>query len=315
VAVKAQLLRSPVPVLVTQHYRPGFEDASSWSVQADAQDTWSLSRPFSLVYGLGYKQALVDRDATLVVPRVGGSLVANGWYARALVSYHTVTGEGATGVRLHPVVFRPQGRVGYEAEIELPLARNVRLRGGSSYSPILFDSFGYLHGAVGIDEHPLYLTDGNAAVHEHRLLLVEERGGSRTYLELSDGRVTGAVAPLLPFEGPVPIRAGRELSYRSGRFGVAFPERGTDLRVEYRRVEAEGTGDRDRAPDAVQESVEFRVKQDVWGLQVPGDWRVLVGVRLGTVRTDDLEAWSSANAAETVDALNRRISAGVSVLF
>jgi hypothetical protein len=38
-------------------------------------------------------------------------------------------------------------------------------------------------------------------------------------------------------------------------------------------------------------------------------------VRLGTVRTDDLEAWSSADAADSVDALNRRISAGVSVLF
>ena len=216
---------------------------------------------------------------------------------------------------LHPVVFRPEDRVGYEAEVEVPLARNVRLRGGSSYSPILFDYFGYLHGAAGLDEHPLYLTDGNAAVHEHRLLLVEDRGGSRTYLELSDGRVAGAVAPLLPFEGPVPVRAGRQLRYRNGRFGVVFPERGTDLRVEYSWVEAEGADDRDRAPDAIQESVEFRVKQDVSGLQVPGDWRVLVGVRLGTVRTDDLESWSSAEASETVDALNRRISAGVSVLF
>ncbi|MDH3228040.1 MAG: hypothetical protein OEM67_13265, partial [Thermoleophilia bacterium] len=78
---------------------------------------------------------------------------------------------------------------------------------------------------------------------------------------------------------------------------------------------AAGTDDHERAPDAIQESVEFRVKQDVSGLQVPGDWRVLVGLRLGSVRTDDLEAWSSAEAVETVDALNRQISAGVAVLF
>ena len=211
--------------------------------------------------------------------------------------------------------FQPENPLGYEAEIQVPLARDVRLRGGVTYSPIQFDYFGYLHGAAEPGEHPLYLTDGNSAVQEQRLTLIEERGSMRTYLELSNGQAKGTLAPLLPFEGPLPFVAGGELRYRNGRLGFVFPELRTDLRVEYRRVESSGSGEGRSRTGSIEESVEVRVKTDVPATQIPGDWRVLLALRMGTVRSRDLSQWSRYDGAETVDALNRRISAGVSVLF
>jgi hypothetical protein len=314
VDLRSQLLRWPTTPLTTMPLQNGAGDPT-WTVQADAQDTWSVSVPFSLVYGLGYKQAMLARDAKLVVPKVGGSVRSGGWFVRALVSYHTVAGAAEPLEANAFAPFRPVDPLGYEAEIEMPVATNMRLRGGVSYSPIQFDYFGYVHGNDDLGEHPLYLTDGNSAVREHRLALVEERGRSRTYVEFSDGCAEGTVAPLLPFEGLPPIVAGRDLRYRNGRVGVVFPTHGTDLRLEYRRVEASGTEERRETTDSVQESVEVRVKTDVPTTQLPGDWRVLLAVRMGTVRSGDLETWSEDDESESVNALNRRISAGLSVLF
>ena len=311
VALGAQLLKCPASTRVGEPFGSTAADRSSWSLQADVQDTWTLATPFSLVYGVGYKQALVADDTTLVVPRVGGSLTVRGWYARAMVSYHTVNGTGAPGPMGGYGQFRPANRVGYEAEFELPVAEQIRLRGGSRYAPFQFAHSGYLHG--GDDDQPLYLTDGNAAVQEHRLALSEERGNSRLYLELSDGRAD-AVVPLMPFQGPASIQDGRELRYRNGRFGIVFPESGTDLRVEYQRIRTgaeQGSG----GQSARQESVEFRVRQDVSAGQISGDLRVLVALRLGTVESDDLNEWSEGEARDTLNALNRRLSAGLSLLF
>ena len=52
----------------------------------------------------------------------------------------------------------------------------------------------------------------------------------------------------------------------------------------------------------------MRVKTDVPATQIPGDWRVLLALRMGTVRSADLAEWSRYEGAETVDALNRRIN-------
>lgn len=314
-ALRTQLLNWPSTAPTTVWLRPDAGDRSNWTVQADAQDTWVLSAPFSLVYGLGFKQAWMARETALVVPRLGGSLAVGGWHLRALVAYHSVTGSEEPVATTGFAPLRPTQSLGYEGEVEMPVARGVRLRGGVSFSPFQLDHVGYFRGADVHAEHPLYLTDGNSAVHEYRLALVEERGNSRTYLELSDGHAEGSVAPLLPFAGPPAVRPGRQLRYQNGRFGVRVPTWGTDLRVEYRRVQAGRTLWRREFVDSIQESVELRIRQNVAERQIPGDWHVLMAVRVGTVRSSDLESWSPEGGADSVDALNRRFSAGVSVLF
>jgi hypothetical protein len=283
----------------------------TWLVDAEAVDTWALSGPFSLIGGLGYRQALAARDGAVFTPTLGGAVSAGGAFARAVVSYHGVSGPVATD---SAGPFRPESHLGYEADVEVPLARDLRLRGSSSYAPLQRDTLGYLPGDGMDGEHPLYATDGNAAVREHRLTLVEERGSSKLYAELADGQTRGTVAPFVPFADPLPLREGQELRYRRGRMGLAFPARGTDLHVEYRRVDGEGTPEAGGGLDSREEALEMRVRQEVSGLPVPGSWRLLLALRLWTLDTGDL-AEEPAEVSASVDALNRRLSAGVSVLF
>lgn len=313
VAVRAQVMDWPVQPL--PEVASGPDPLSRWSVQAEAQDTWSLVTPFSLIYGLGYKQTFdLDHDATLIVPKLGGKLSTGGWFLRAQLSYHAVASHDAPA-RPGLVAFRPENSLGYEAELQVPLVRDVRLTGTVSYTPIQFGYAGYAGGEAGLYEQPLYLTDGNVAVREHRLALVEERGLSATYLELSDGRADGTVAPLLAFGTTLPVMRGMRVGYRTGRLGLRLPSRGADIRMEYRRVEAEAAPQFEGAGETVEESVEVRIRKDLPATQVPGDWRVLLAVRVGSVKSDVLDEWDPFGGVESIEAMNRRVSAGVSVLF
>ncbi len=311
--LRAQMLRWPTADLEV----PGVwadAESSSWLVQAEARDTWSVTGPLAVIYGLECRQALAAGEATLVVPQLGGVLSAGPWRASALLAYHSLVGSRDPGDS--PAQFRPAERLGYEAEVQLPVARDVHLRGGVSYSPLQFDYVGYSPGSDRLAEHPIYLTDGNAEVREYRLTLVEQRGRSRTYVEAADGRAEGHVMALLSFEGPQPIGPGSRLQYRNGRLGVVFPGSGTDVRVQYEWVEAARQDSAGSAGTSLlEESVELRIKQSVSRLLLRGDWRFLMALRMGTVRSGDLVAWSSAGAQQPVDALNRRVSAGVSVVF
>ena len=217
VSVRARMLRTPEPTPFDPS--PVSEGAASWMVEADAQDTWAVSAPFSLVYGLGYRHSLVDRDAMLVAPRVGGRLQAGGVSVSALVSYHTSAGSGRRGAPEVERPFRPGNSLGYRAEVEFPLAYQVRLRGGVSYSPIQLEYFGYLHGDDGLYEHPLYLTDGNTAVTERSLTLTEERGGGSHVRRVHRRarRRCRRAAFALRYGFPAGGRSGPELPERTDR--------------------------------------------------------------------------------------------------
>jgi len=284
---------------------------SGWNLHAEATDTWSVTSPFALVYGLGYTQSLLADEATLVIPRIGGSWNSGGWHLEALVSYHAVTAFDDQAEN-RSSTFQPATRVGYEAEVEIPLIAGVHLVAGTGYSPIQPGYVGHVDNRQ--DSHPLYMTDGNTAVWQHRFAIVEERGASRTYLELSHGRAEGTVLPLLPFEGPIPLDSGRSLHYGNGRLGIYLPARGADLSLEYRRVESRGPEPDDES-GSVQETIEVRARKSVSVFDVPGDWRVLMALRLGSVQTANPDYWASYGGGDSINALNRRVSAGVSVLF
>ena len=284
-----------------------------YRVAAGAKDTWALSAPVSLIYGLGYRRVAVDRDAALVVPEVGAAFGSGAWFLRGTASYHATTGNewSEAGRSL-----RPPGRVGFRAEAEVPLWNELKLRGATSYSPLDGAVLGYADGATPArPSHPLYMTDGGAALEDHRLALVLDVGGAQAFFEVEHGRAEGAVAPLIAFDDPGGLYRDSYLLFQSGRIGFAYPGRGTDLELEYERVEAGDAGGGSERAQAIQQAVELRVKQQVSRLEIPGDWRVLLAVRLGSTESDDLRSRESYDVAESVDALDRRISAGLSVLF
>jgi hypothetical protein len=93
------------------------------------------------------------------------------------------------------------------------------------------------------------------------------------------------------------------------------PTSGTDLRIEYRKLRAD-SGPDGTAADAVDEWLELRLRQELRAVPVPGDWRVLLALRFGSTGDERLAAWKLAGGdSTTLEALNRRMSAGVSVMF
>lgn len=291
------------------------QDLGGWSVQLEAQDSWAVSGPLTLVYGLGYKQALLARDAALIVPRLGGSWSFDGGTVRAAASYHAVVDRSSQlDAPPESIPFRPRGTLGYEAEVEWPFASGLSLKGGTSYSPWQFRALGYGDGTLAADPLPLYMTDGNASLRENHVVLVAQRSATRAYLELHGGRVQGTVAPLLPFDAMVGLAPETGLHYLNARCGVDMRGYGTDIVLDYFKVGARAAGgDPGRS---LQESIELRMQQELRGLQTRVDLRFLAALRVGMVEADSVNEWlQQGGDPAPLEALNRRLTAGLSVSF
>jgi len=315
---RARFVDAPIPALkaAAGELSAGqLRAVTGWSVGLDARDTWSVTGPFSIVYGLGYKHSLATRDVALIVPRVGGSWSIDDLVLRFLVSYHQVQSWGETEPGAPAIPFRPARRIGYEAQLEFPLGGGLRLSGTTCSAPIQFDSAGHLHGLADGEFQPVYVTDGNAAVDENRLALVREGAEVRTYLELIDGEVEGLLAPVLPFEVPFRWLSESQLRYRNTRLGVRVAASGTDLLLDYRKVK-ELSGELDPAgSDFLQESVELRVAQDLLRLRSLGSWRLLFAWRMASLEGGGADQWLWTSDGQSLSTSNREMSAGLSVLF
>jgi hypothetical protein len=330
VAFRAQLFDSPSTTWYASHdgVAPHAAGVPGWTVRFNAQDTWSVSRPFTLVYGVGYRHALTDANASLFVPRVGGRWNLDTLAFGVMVSYHAVADwEDVPLATVKPlerialmqvgrgyvVPFQPNDRLGYEAELELPIAEGVRLRGATRYEPVQIDPVGYSADALDLSQRPLFLTDGNAAVRESSVALVQDEGGARTFLELSTGSADGTLAPVLPLDVVVLELAPSRLAYKNGRFGVQIPASGTDVQVEYRNIAGRARGD--DAAESRQEYLELRLIQDVLRLQTLGHWRFLMAVRLASLESENENDWVPGDDAVLLAETNSGVSAGLSVSF
>jgi hypothetical protein len=262
------------------------------------------------VYGVGYRHAPVDGEAAFVAPRIGAGWSRGDWVMRGLLSYHAVVSGSPQG-RAESLATGP---LGYEADLRAPLGPTARFEAGARHAPVQFDDSGCLPG----DDNggvPLYLSDGNAVVSESRLALVDDAGGTRARLELASGHTSGRVTTLLPFSGTYDGGSEARMHYRSGRFELGVPASGTQLGIEYRRT-AVARGEPVTAAQAQDEWLEVRVRQRIRVAPLPGEFRVLLALRVGSIDDERLEAWERAGGdMSTLEALNRRMSAGVSVLF
>jgi len=314
---RAQLLDSPDPDLLIhggEFNRPRYS-VSGLSVGLDASDTWLISGPFALLYGVGYKHALTSRDTSLIVPRVGGSWSFDRFIMRLLISHHQVTQWGGEQPSASELPYRPQRNIGYEAEIELPLPAGIRLTGATSYSPLDMTFPAYDRAGGEPAYQPVYFTDGNAAVEQRSLLLVRERGGSRIRLEFGAGRVNGSLAPALPYELPFFLLSDRHLRYRTGKLGIHIPSSGTDLLVDWRKVMTAAPEPGAMAAESVQRSLELQIAQDLVRLRTLGSWRFLMALRKSTLQTGDDDDLLVAGNPSRRDSAVHQVSAGLSVLF
>jgi hypothetical protein len=290
---------------------PGaFNGVSGVSLGLDAQDTWQLSGPFSLIAGLGYRHAIEGENSSLLVPRVGGSWAMERLALRFLVSYHALA-DGAPAGSASPA-YDPAERLGYDAFVEVPLPHELRVAAVSTYVPLQLDPLG-LPGASGSALAPIYLTDGNIALSRNHVAVTKEGASTRTFLELGLGSADGTLAAVLPYEVAFQRLSERSLDFHNGRLGLHVMPTGTDVVLEYLRVEERPEVD-PIGGSSLQRSLELRLAQDVMRRRDLGNWRFLMAVRLASLVADPSDDALEGTDVALLDSLSR-ISAGLSVEF
>lgn len=318
VGLHAQLLDVPAVRLDPATSAPVAlaDGALGWTVLLDAEDRWTVSAPFTLVYGLGYKHVVDPVDTSLLVPRLGGTLNLAPVVVDFDVSYHAVSAwEDDPSLAVWSSPMAADRAVGWSAEVQVPLGREVSVRASHRRDPVQLDpGVTSWQPSLWMDR-PLYRTDGNADVFENRLVLARDAGGTRTYLELGAGEAEGMVNPVRPFHDGFELLTPSSLRFANGRFGVRVAPSGTDVRLGFSRVEelravpAAGA-DLDRVRDAV----ELRILQDLLRFESLGQWRLLMAFRLESVE-DERGAEEAEDGPPRLSAENRGVSAGLSVTF
>jgi len=282
-----------------------------YTVGVEAEDTWSVSRPFALHYGLGYRHSVTARDAALVTPRLGGTWSFDPVTLRVVVTYHAVTDWGDAGPGA--ARFRPASPLGYDVALDVPIGEKIALGAMSSYTPI---QLGVLGGDLPdrlLEFTPTFVTDGNAAVRRTRLTLSRDSLGTRTLLQLETGQAAGNLAAFMPFDGHVRQLASHDLGFDRASFGLVVLESGTQVRLDYSRVEERGPGEAPEAERVRQQALELALRQDLDRIRDLGRWSFLMALRFNALQRADGE--SGTTSTTPTEVASAELSAGLSVAF
>jgi len=282
--------------------------ASTVGLGLSAGDRFDWGGPLWLTYGLTVDALGRTGQAgeQALTPRIGAGSTVGGVRFEGAVSWLAGSDGGGPDALL-----RAADRLGYEVGMQVPVVEQVRVEGSSRHEPRAGEVAGYAPGADPAVAQPIYVSDGNLSRTEHRLALIEQRGSTHVAVELVDGRVRGGVVPVMRYADPREL-AGSDLGYRGACLGIRAPSLGTDVAVEYRRLEARAATEGGRS---IEESVDVRVGKHLSTSRRLGDWRVLLAIHVASIETAALREWKEHGGAESIQAMNRRLSGGVSVHF
>jgi hypothetical protein len=107
------------------------------------------------------------------------------------------------------------------------------------------------------------------------------------------------------------VLSGRVVEYQNGRIGLHVMPSGTDVMLQFARVEARARGDAPHDGATEHRAVELSLRQNVARMQSLGDWRLLMAARLESLDVGEGETLQ----AQALDTLGHRLSAGLSVEF
>jgi len=286
-----------------------FSGLPGWSGGFRARETWDLAQRFSLIYGLGYRHVVRDADASLWTPHLGGQLKFEPLQLEWIATYY---GSDDWDANLRPGAVRRSHRtLGYEALIQIPLARNLVLSGAVESRPMTADR------RQGGDLVPIggpgYVTDGNAALARNRVTLKRETPTLMLFAEVSRTAVVGSVAAMLAYDLPFQEIADRDLDYNSGRLGLRFVPQGTLVTLDLREVRES----RKAMPDAdsAQRQFEVTLVQDLLQRDDLGHWRFLMRLSMADWTSGDPGDLRQIASADRLDATDGRLSAGLSLEF
>ncbi len=277
--------------------------ASPVRLELEAGDRVSTVRGLDVEFGARWVAGAGDRQ--IVEPGLGAGWSAGAVRVHARLSYVHDLASGA----------QPDddasGRVGYEASIVLPLGQDWKLSAETRLDPLAFD----LDQGGRLDPsslHPLYVVRGGTHERESLASLSGDLGWGRVWIEGRARRVQGSVIPLLPFAGSVTGASG-EMRVATGRAGLSVATSGTGVELAWVRSESESSGGSD---GAAHSTIDVRLTQALGGgRQARSDWRLLLAYQNANSRSDLLDSWTVAGGAVTRDALEHRLSAGVSVVY
>lgn len=307
---RARWVDRPVPGIRTAGGGPagGRWAGQGWNIAVDAEDAWSVSGPWTVLYGLSYQDSLEAPGSGLVVPRVGASWSGTGVKLQAVASYPTSTSDpGRLPETVEPL--DTAHAVGYDAIVEFLVTSGVRVKARRSYEPVQDG-----HGFGSTDSHirPVYVTDGRASTTHDSVLLEARFGNNLAWARLARGTAEGRLARVPAFDVPVYLLSDRALTFATNQLGIRLASSGTELVVGYQDVdEALRSAS---APSATHELWVIEIAQNLmWVRTGSASWRLLLSARTATsARARDGDR---ADPAEGLDLLARQVSAGVSVAF
>ncbi len=288
-----------------------FSGLPGWTGGFRARETWDLAPRFSLIYGVGYRHVVRDTDASLWTPHLGGKLKLEPLQVQWIATYY--------GTDHWEANFAPnEGRgrrshFGYEAAIELPLAKNMKLSGSFESRPMTADRRDTgIRDSVSV-AGPGYVTDGNATLARNRVALTRETPALFLFAEVSHTAINGSVAAVLAYDLPFQEIANRDLDCNNGRLGLRFIPQGTLLTLDLREVRESRRAMSDA--DSGQRQVELTLVQDVLQRDDLGRWRFLMSLSLAEWTSGDPSDMRQIASADRLDAIDGRLSAGLSVEF
>jgi Carboxypeptidase regulatory-like domain len=279
------------------------------SVGVEARDRWSVAGRAALIWGLGYRHSVEPFAVAIVVPRVGGAWRVDDAEVTATLAYHGIAGSGSTTAGPGRS-FRGSGDLGYELSATIPLGSSLRLSGGTSYAPSQL-GLETCRPRVTAAGPPMFVSDGDVAVHEQRIALARKTGSIRGSIDVLRGSANGALDTVLPVDAPIYQLAERNLRYVGGDLGLRAVRAGTSVTVSYRQIFQSGLAT--AAPDAEElqlRSIELTLAQDLFSLRSLGSWRALLGVR-----TAEADSSTDEDDARILSATGNQFRAGISVLF
>jgi len=289
-----------------------FSGLPGWTGGIRVRETWDLAQRFSLIYGVGYRHAVRDTDASLWTPHLGGRLKLQPLNLQWIVTYY---GDDGWSANLSPSTAgrEPRDPLGYEAAVELPLTKNLTLSGSLESRPLTADRLDTGIGNPVSVARPVYVTDGNATLVRNRVALTHKTPEFLLFAEVSQAALDGSVAAVLTYDLPFQEIADRYLSYHNGRLGLLFVPQGTLVTLELRAIEES----RRAMPesDSEQRQVELTLVQDVLQRDDLGRWRFLMSLSVAEWIAGDPDDLRQIASTDRLKATDSRLSAGLSLEF
>ena len=268
---------------------PGLD---GWGVRIHSEDAWSVTPPFTLIYGMEYRHREGYQASDRLRPRIGAAWTGSAFALQLVTDYHM----SAT----------PGGLLGYRAELEIPLPAGFRFLGEVAGDPM---AAGWPDTGSGLDG-VLVRSYGDLAYERRSAALIRDAAAGRVALTWSDGDLNGLLGSAPDLEAPFLVWAEGTVSFENLELALWFPASGTELTLGVQETTST-EGEKEPVRDQRSHLYSIQFHQDLYRPERGAAWRLAVSLIA--------EDWSAAPGESEAD-LERidrysLLNAGVSVIF